>query len=115
MSPITPRPQRLPRITRLRALAIQIQGQIGRREIRDYAEVACVGYVTRARVMQIMNLLNLAPDDQNSNLCVDSQFTLNRRSTLWRNLVLPISRESLLRSFGSQRVVKSVGGRKPGA
>lgn len=70
--PSTPPPQRLPRIARLMALAIQIQDQIDRREIRDYAEVARVGYVTRARMTQVMNLLNLAPDIQESVLFMDA-------------------------------------------
>jgi hypothetical protein len=35
-----------------------------RREVKDLAELARVGHVTRARVTQIMNLLNLAPDIQ---------------------------------------------------
>jgi hypothetical protein len=30
-------------------------------EIADYAELARLGHVTRARVTQVMNLLNLAP------------------------------------------------------
>ncbi len=33
-------------------------------EVRDYAELARLGHVTRARMTQIMNLLNLAPDIQ---------------------------------------------------
>ena len=41
---------------------------IERREFRDYAEVACLGHVTRARMTQIMNLLNLAPDIQEAIL-----------------------------------------------
>ena len=32
--------------------------------VRDYADLARLGHVTRARVMQIMNLLLLAPDIQ---------------------------------------------------
>lgn len=59
---------RRPRITRLMALAIKIQSSIDRREFRDYAEVACLGHVTRARMTQIMNLLNLAPDIQEAIL-----------------------------------------------
>ncbi len=31
-------------------------------EVRDYADLARLGHVTRARLAQIMNLLNLAPD-----------------------------------------------------
>ena len=33
-------------------------------EVRDYADLARLGYVTRARVTQIMNLALLAPDLQ---------------------------------------------------
>jgi len=55
---------RVPRIARLMALAIRIKRLIDSGEVRDYAELARLGHVTRARVTQIMNLLNLAPDIQ---------------------------------------------------
>jgi len=54
----------IPRISRLMALAIKFQGMVNRREVCDYADLARLGYVTRARITQIMNLLNLAPDIQ---------------------------------------------------
>lgn len=50
------------------ALAIKFQEMINRGEVRDYADLARLGYVTRARLTQIMNLLNLAPDIQSSLL-----------------------------------------------
>jgi hypothetical protein len=46
------------------ALAIRFEGLLQREEVRDYADLARLGHVTRARVTQIMNLLNLAPDVQ---------------------------------------------------
>jgi hypothetical protein len=46
------------------ALAIKFQDMVGRGEVRDYADLARLGYVTRARMTQLMNLLNLAPDIQ---------------------------------------------------
>jgi len=46
------------------ALAIRMQRLIDSGEVRDYAELARLGHVTRARVTQIMNLLCLAPDIQ---------------------------------------------------
>jgi hypothetical protein len=46
------------------ALAIKFQDMVDRGEVRDYADLARLGYVTRARVTQIMNLLMLAPDIQ---------------------------------------------------
>ena len=55
---------KLPRITRLMALAIKLDGLIRDGVVRDYADLARLGYVTRARMTQIMNLLNLAPDIQ---------------------------------------------------
>ena len=59
---------RIPRITRLMALAIKFQGMVDQGEVRDYADLARLGYVTRARLTQIMNLLNLAPDLQEQTL-----------------------------------------------
>ena len=55
---------RMPRITRLMALAIKFEAMVENGEVRDYADLARLGYVTRARITQIMNLLNLAPDIQ---------------------------------------------------
>ena len=55
---------RIPRVTRLMALAIKFQYLVDRCEVQDYADLARLGYVTRARLTQIMNLLLLAPDIQ---------------------------------------------------
>ena len=63
---------RLPRITRLMALTIKFQDLVDRGEVRDYADLARLGYVTRARLTQIMNLLLLAPDIQESLLLSSS-------------------------------------------
>jgi hypothetical protein len=57
-------PGKLPRLTRLMALAIKFEGLVAQREVRDYADLARLGHVTRARITQIMNLLNLSPDIQ---------------------------------------------------
>jgi len=55
---------RVPRITKLLALAIKLDGMIQCGEAKDYAELAALGHVSRARITQIMNLLHLAPDIQ---------------------------------------------------
>ncbi len=55
---------RVPRVARLMALAIRIDQLIRDGVVADQAELARVGHVTRARLTQIMNLLNLAPDIQ---------------------------------------------------
>jgi hypothetical protein len=55
---------RLPRITRYMALAIYYEDLIRQGHVHDYAEIATLGHVTRARVTQLMNLRLLAPDIQ---------------------------------------------------
>jgi hypothetical protein len=66
-APKPPKPVELghiPRISRLMALAIHYDGLIRKGIMRDYAEIARLGGVSRARVSQIMDLLNLAPEIQ---------------------------------------------------
>ena len=46
------------------ALAIYYEDLIRRGHVHDYAEIATLGHVTRARVTQIMNLRLLAPSIQ---------------------------------------------------
>nr|BDD45920.1 hypothetical protein 1 [Pseudomonadaceae bacterium] len=61
----TPVPMgRVPRVSRLMALAIRFEQLIREGHVADQAELARLGHVTRARLTQIMNLLNLAPDIQ---------------------------------------------------
>src|SRR5262245_40505783 len=55
---------RIPRVTRLLALAHRFDKLVREGHVRDYADLARLGQVTRARLTQIMNLLYLAPDIQ---------------------------------------------------
>ena len=59
-----PQSERVPRISRMLALAIHLKGIIERKELVSYAEIAEFGYVSRPRVSQIMDLNYLAPDIQ---------------------------------------------------
>ena len=59
---------RVPRVARLMALAIRFDQLIRDGVVSDQAELARVGHVSRARLTQIMNLLNLAPDIQEAML-----------------------------------------------
>ena len=61
-------PGRVPRVARLLALAHRFENLIRDGEVRDYADLARLGHVTRARLSQVMNLLNLAPDIQEAIL-----------------------------------------------
>ena len=71
--------ENVPRIARLMALAIRIEGLIGERKVGDYAAVARLGRVTRARVTQIMKLLDLAPDIQEQILFLPAGTRLRER------------------------------------
>ena len=55
---------RIPRGSRLMALAIRFDGLIREGVVRDQSELARLTHVTQPRMTQIMNLLNLAPDIQ---------------------------------------------------
>ena len=55
---------RTPRLSKLMALAIHFGEMIARGQLADYATVARLGQVSRARLTQIMNLTLLAPDLQ---------------------------------------------------
>lgn len=58
------KPGRVPRLSRLMALAIHFEGLLAKGEVTDMADLARLGHVSRARITQIMNLRLLAPDIQ---------------------------------------------------
>jgi hypothetical protein len=55
---------RIPRITKMMALAIRFDHLIKTGQVKDQSELARLGQVSRARLTQIMDLLLLAPDIQ---------------------------------------------------
>ena len=59
---------RVPRLARLMALAIKFDQMLASGAVRDQAQLAEVGHVSRPRVTQIMDLLHLAPDIQEAIL-----------------------------------------------
>jgi hypothetical protein len=70
----------IPRVARLMALAIRFEGLVREGTIQDYAELARRGRVTRARMTQIMKLLDLAPDIQEQILFLPPIKGLNERN-----------------------------------
>ena len=79
----------IPRVAKLLALAIRFEKLVKRGDIQDYADLARLGYVTRARITQIMNLLNLAPDIQEEILFLPR--TVKGRDRLREKEVRPIA------------------------
>jgi hypothetical protein len=53
---------------------------VDRGEVRDYADLARLGHVTRARITQLMNLTSLAPDIQEAILLMPA--TIKGRDTV---------------------------------
>jgi hypothetical protein len=62
------------------ALAIRFESLVRDERVRDYAELARLGRVTRARMTQIMKLLDLAPDIQERVLFLPPIRGLNERN-----------------------------------
>ena len=79
----------VPRISRLMALAIRMEQLVRSGEVSDYAELARLAHVTRARITQIMNLLHLAPDIQEAILSLPR--TDGRRAPIAERQVRPIA------------------------
>lgn len=89
---------RIPRVVRVMALAIRFEALIQRGEVRDYADLARLGHITRARATQIMNLLNLAPDIQEELLFLLPTGPGRDRIHEWQ--IRPIAAEA---DWGKQR------------
>jgi len=55
---------RIPRVSKLMALAIRFDQLLRDGQVADQSELARLAHVTQPRMTQIMNLLHLAPDIQ---------------------------------------------------
>ncbi len=55
---------RIPRVSRLMALAIKLEGLVRQGKVRTYRNLAEAGRVSRARLSQILRLADLAPEIQ---------------------------------------------------
>lgn len=103
-----PQPGRVPRIARLMALAIRFDRLIRDGRIVDYAELARLGHVTRARVTQIMNLLHLAPEIQEEILFLP--LIESGRDILCLRMLQPIA---AMLDWRTQRTLWGTFGRQP--
>ena len=89
--PEPPKRVTVPRISRLMALAIHMEKLVADGEVADYAELARLAHVSRARVTQIMNLLHLAPDIQEELLFLPP--TDGRRAPVHERSIRPVAAE----------------------
>lgn len=80
---------RVPRISRLMALAIKFDRLLREGVITDQSELARLAYVTQPRMTQIMNLLHLAPDIQEQLLFLPR--VTNGRDPIHEKMLRPIA------------------------
>ena len=80
---------RVPRLTKLLALAHKFEGLLREGIVADYATLARLGHVSRARITQIMNLLCLAPDIQEEILFLPR--TMHGRDPLQLRRLQPVA------------------------
>jgi len=64
------------------ALAIHLDELVQTGAVQDYATLARLGHVSRARITQILNLVNLAPDIQEEVLFLNQDQVAAARLTL---------------------------------
>ena len=80
---------RVPRVSRLMALALRLDQLIRDGVVTDQAELARLGHVSRVRLTQIMNLLHLAPDIQEEILFLP--LTKRGRDSVTERYLRPIA------------------------
>ena len=89
---------RIPRISRLMALAIRLERLLQSGEVGNLTELARLGHVTQPRMSQILNLTLLAPDIQEELLFL-SRVTAGK-PTIHEKMLRPVSAET---DWGKQR------------
>ena len=89
---------RVPRITRLLALALKFEEMIRSGVVGNYTVMAQLGQVSRSRVTQVTNLLNLAPDIQEEIL-----FLRPEEAERLRISELSVRKLSAILEWGEQR------------
>ena len=91
-------PGRIPRISRLMALAIRFDRLIREGKVTDQSELARLAHVTQPRMTQIMNLNHLAPDIQGELLFLPR--VASGRDPVHERMLRPIAAEP---DWGHQR------------
>ena len=88
----------MPRVSRLMALALRFDQLVRTGQVGNYAQLAQLGHVSRARISQILNLVLLAPDLQEALLFLPP--TLRGRDPIHLRQLQPLA---ALWDWGQQR------------
>lgn len=91
-------PGRIPRISKLMALAIRFDGLLRNGTVADMSELARLACVTQPRMTQIMNLNHLAPEIQEELLFLRplSQGRDHIHERLLRRVPFPFSKQGVI-------------------
>lgn len=85
-------PGRVPRVSRLMALAIRFDRLLRDGTVADQSELARLTHVTQPRMTQIMNLLHLAPDIQEELLFLPR--VVGGKDPITEKMLRPIAAET---------------------
>jgi hypothetical protein len=84
-------PGRIPRVSRLMALALQFEQMLQNGEATDQSSFARTMQITQPRMTQILNLLHLAPDIQEAILFLPR--TLKGNDSIHEKMLRPLTAE----------------------
>jgi hypothetical protein len=84
-------PGRVPRISKLMALAIRFDRLIRERKVADQSELARISHITQPRMTQIINLTHLAPDIQEELLFLPA--VMLGRAPIHEKVLRPLTAE----------------------
>ena len=82
---------RIPRISKLVALASRMQSMLDSGEVENFQQLAELGRISQPRMTQIMSLLNLAPDIQEELLYLPE--VIQGKATIHERLLRPLTTE----------------------
>ena len=82
---------RIPRISKLVALASRMQSMLESRQVDTFQQLAELGKISQPRMTQIMSLLNLAPDIQEELLYLPE--VMQGKAAIHERLLRPLTRE----------------------
>jgi hypothetical protein len=85
-------PGRIPRVSRLMALALHFEGMLQNGDASDQSSLARTMQITQPRMTQIMNLLHLAPDIQEAILFLPR--TIKGDDPIHEKMLRPLTAET---------------------
>jgi hypothetical protein len=85
-------PGRIPRVSRLMALALHFENMLENGDASDQSSLARATQITQPRMTQIMNLLHLAPDIQEAILFLPR--TLKGDDIIHEKMMRPLTAET---------------------